>query len=43
MLYACEGLKNDWGAHIGQILLKTYGDVSKSKPRPMQQLEVMPE
>ncbi len=30
---ACEGLKNDWGAHIGQILLKTYGDDVKVKAK----------
>lgn len=23
---ACEGLKNDWGANIGSVLVKTYGD-----------------
>ncbi len=30
---ACEGLSNDWGACVGQILLKTYGDDIKVKAK----------
>lgn len=30
---ACEGLKNPWGANIGKILLKTYGDDVKVKAK----------
>lgn len=30
---ACEGLNNDWGAHVGQVLLKAYGDDVKVKAK----------
>lgn len=32
---ALEGLENDWGQHIGKILLKTYGDDVNIKARAM--------
>lgn len=33
MAIATEGLKNDWGANIGKILLDTYGDDIKTKAK----------
>lgn len=30
---AREGLTNDWGAHVGQVLLKAYGDDVKVKAK----------
>jgi L-cysteine desulfidase len=32
---AAEGLKNDWGANIGSVLLKTYGNDVKIRARAM--------